>query len=108
MTDYITEENRKVNFIVDSPRPRLFSPEVKPRNGDDDTNPTFGKALGFGKELTWGHPKWHAIGTALFVRNFRDYGNCLPLISLPKNFGGFGFPLPPSLAGRWMGPELRL
>jgi len=81
-------------FKVDSIRGRLLSSETKPKTGDEDTNPTFGKGRQLGRELEWCPPRFHALAFAWFGTNFRDFGDCRLLMAIPHAYGGFGFPMP--------------
>jgi hypothetical protein len=94
-------------FLQESPRPRLLSPETKPRTGDDDTNPSFGKGRALGKELTWCEPQLASLAGILFIRNFREYGDQKPLAALPYVVGGYGFPMDNETRLIWLGPILR-
>jgi hypothetical protein len=93
------------SFIVDAPRPRLFSAESKGRS-DEDTNPIFGKGRQLGKELTWSPERWHLPVAFMFIYNMRDYGDYRQLMALPTPYGGWGFPMPHSVRIAWMGTEL--
>jgi len=93
-------------FIVDAPRARLFSPETKPFSGDDDTNPTFGKASALAKELSWSNRDVYMY-TWIFLQNFRDYGSLRGIVGIPSHFGGLGLPLPPELSFEWSHPLVK-
>jgi hypothetical protein len=71
---------------------RLLSPETKPRTGDDDTNPVFGKGHALARELEWysGPADKRSKALALFLENMREYGDVKPIMFVPRHLGGLG------------------
>lgn len=75
------------------PKPRLLSPETKSRQGDDDTNPAYGKAQQFAREASWSEfPELNRSMVFLFLRNMRMFIERKPEVFLCKEWGGLGLP----------------
>jgi hypothetical protein len=84
---------------VDVPKLRLCSPEQKQKLGDDDTNPSYGKAREIRTIANWiirDDPDNQGIlahFVARFLRNMCRYIEYKPELFLPMEWGGLGLPL---------------
>jgi len=76
---------------ISVPKPRLLSPETKSSHGDDEINPSFGKASQLSKEMSWSPYKDLCNSmTLMFLRNMRRFIEYKPEIFIPKEWGGLG------------------
>lgn len=75
------------------PKPRLLSSETKTGRGDNDTNPSYGKASQFAKECEWSpFVEIKQAMTLMFLRNMRPFIEERPEVFLPREWGGLGLP----------------
>jgi len=73
---------------IDIVKSRLLSPEVKSTQGDDDTNPIYGKAQQFSTEVSWAG--WNSVALRkIFRHNFQDHIEGNDPLGMPRWIGGW-------------------
>jgi hypothetical protein len=96
--DVILANRPKEQAKLDLPKLRLCSIEQKQNYGDDDTNPSFGKAREIRTISRWISDEFNGLlieFVSQFIRNMIQYIELKPELFLAPEWGGLGLPLVP-------------